>query len=650
MKALWRKIWTALMLVAVATGSARAEDVFVLVDVSGSIDQRDARHPGTPQQIETMIAEGKRLVSDLVSARFQPAQYSNWKVDLLDDPIAGIVGLDPDRKPLIEPGDRLAIMPFGDKTTPLGDGVKISPPLQSIPTDFETFFAASYPTNYSDKQTYLTLAKAHSARRAAKAGMDSYLLFMVTDATNDPKLDYTEDEEALARTWDSKDYVQAHPYLGVFEYAAPGVEERNFQVEIWRVQLREDTSKVDIIAPREDATLPPGEVAIRFQPRQAPVGTEFTIRVVDANSGDPVGEAITGLATTAKVALSPGAYVVQIDSAVTDLTERAFTVSAEPAPKPTPPPTPPQDPLNSIEVTFPDEPVDPGYVDLPVKLIGKVNANELDVDVSGPDGGAGSHSIVTENEQLLARLDLRKAGNYDIKVFGGGLVDEGVVEVAADAAALTIVQPSGDVSVIRPDGDTSPAEIEAEFGVTQGEAPEEITYTISGETLATPITGQAGAEPVTVMLPVGAYSVRAEAPERLPALTDFNVVATRASMNILTPRDRAELDAGMIKLNYSIKGAKLKRGQRVEITVTDPTGAKQSHKAPANGFSLKLDTAGEHRIKVEAPGVAPATIAIVVKGKLPVGLILIALIALAAAGWFGFQQFQKRKRRAVAVD
>ncbi|MEM7014135.1 MAG: hypothetical protein AAF585_21965, partial [Verrucomicrobiota bacterium] len=120
--------------------------------------------------------------------------------------------------------------------------------------------------------------------------------------------------------------------------------------------------------------------------------------------------------------------------------------------------------------------------------------------------------------------------------------------------------------------------------------------------------------------------------------------------NILSPRDRAEIEAGNIKLNYAIKGAKLKRGQRVEITVTSPDGAKRNHKAPASGFMLKLDKAGEHRIKVEAAGIAPDTVTINVKSKPNVALILVLVIFLAAAGWFGIQQFQKRKRKAVAID
>ncbi|MEM7015174.1 MAG: hypothetical protein AAF585_27260, partial [Verrucomicrobiota bacterium] len=78
--------WTLAISVLAAASAARADNVFVLVDVSGSIDQRGAQHPGTEAQINTMIEEGKRLVSDLVGARFVPANYTNWKVDLLAEP------------------------------------------------------------------------------------------------------------------------------------------------------------------------------------------------------------------------------------------------------------------------------------------------------------------------------------------------------------------------------------------------------------------------------------------------------------------------------------------------------------------------------------------------------------------------------------
>jgi hypothetical protein len=150
--------------------------VFVLVDVSKSIKQSD-------------LNGAKQALTDILSGN--PLTNANIAFGVAPDLAAC----------KLKPGDKLAIMKFGDKATDLAN-----PPspvlIQNIPTDIQQQVNSLFPTALTDNTTYLKLAEAKVAEYAYNNQIKEYRLYKITDGIEDDygpngKPDYTDYERTL---------------------------------------------------------------------------------------------------------------------------------------------------------------------------------------------------------------------------------------------------------------------------------------------------------------------------------------------------------------------------------------------------------------------------------------------------------------------
>lgn len=135
--------------------------VFVLVDVSKSVDPADLR-------------EGRLALRDVLLGQ-QPTntiEYGGQNSDL--------------SKFRVQPGDKLVILCFGEKSTVASWQNRIYPVTMSrLPDDVVDYVEKNYPSRLTDNRTYLSLAKARVAEYAKSQNLSSYRLYLVTDNVND---------------------------------------------------------------------------------------------------------------------------------------------------------------------------------------------------------------------------------------------------------------------------------------------------------------------------------------------------------------------------------------------------------------------------------------------------------------------------------
>ena len=270
------------------SGRAAPRDVFVLVDVSGSVIARG------DQQV---VGEVQSLISDLVIGRFKLTDHPNWRYDssLLTDPLRSIVEGKENAVPLTAPTRRVIILPFGDKRKPHPQVV--SPPFNRLPGDFQDFIRDNYPRNYTDQKTYVTLAYATTAKVAKDEGIQLYYMFVVTDAFGDTESDYTEAEWGLKHRWDSKGFVEERNRIGVFNYQRSGLDSKNFQVDVWQVKLGPIEPGIRIVLQKPESGSSPvlnltrGNTLLEWAVKKGsespsqPSGLNFHVGIIDNRTG-----------------------------------------------------------------------------------------------------------------------------------------------------------------------------------------------------------------------------------------------------------------------------------------------------------------------------------------------------------------------------
>ena len=244
-----------------------------------------------------------------------------WQPDpqYLFEPLKSIVAGSAGAQPMSGPTRRVILIPFGDKKvnhTPL-----MSAPITSFPADFNGFLAEHYPKTYRDQLTYLSLARATTAAVAETQGIRQYYFFAVTDALADSKSDYNESEDAKLKRWGSKNFVPDKTRIGVFEYRRAGVDPKNFQVDVWRVELElpPPPAEITLLKPRDGAALSgktPLEWAIRKEggrPYQ-PLGLNFNLSIVRTDTGAQVhAEQVSNAFSTVANLDGVGEYRLIID-------------------------------------------------------------------------------------------------------------------------------------------------------------------------------------------------------------------------------------------------------------------------------------------------------------------------------------------------
>ena len=203
------------------------ENIVVLVDVSGSVHK-------------TAATEAKELIKELVAnSSFDSRKFPLWSFGTCSngsslESISEGQQLDP----LVGTGKKAYLKSFGNKNR-----ASVAPYTANIsdPLDFAEFMDSYYPNTFSDNFTYISLAKAQSARDAFDDGLCSYLLIEATDNKNDytgeyPNDDpnYTEAERSLIDVYDLKGEIEKSKICYInFR------PDRNFRIIISRVILVE---------------------------------------------------------------------------------------------------------------------------------------------------------------------------------------------------------------------------------------------------------------------------------------------------------------------------------------------------------------------------------------------------------------------------
>lgn len=269
-----------------------SRDVFFLVDVSASVPQ--GKDQATRGKVKTMIREGRLLATRLVTGGFNATDFPDWRWDgdLLTSPLGEIVASAGKAPQMCGSGKRIIILPFGDKS--VDHPAAISKPLLDFPGDFERFVEENFPSSYRDQQTYLTLARARTAALAESLQINQYYFFKITDAEQDPNSSYNAEERTMIERWESENFVHHKTRIGLFKYVGQGLGSRQFQVDVWKVDLElpPAPARILVTSPASGAEVATGDLTVEWSvagdsgaaPTQ-PGGFSYFVSLLDPDSG-----------------------------------------------------------------------------------------------------------------------------------------------------------------------------------------------------------------------------------------------------------------------------------------------------------------------------------------------------------------------------
>lgn len=182
-------------LMSVITAYPQSSDVFVLVDVSKSVNGPDLEKARIAL---TDVLLGKSLSNAYVS-------YGSSSELLACR---------------LQPGDRISVLRFGNKETIMNNNFALSA-VRNLPDDVLQVLNSRFPQNLTDNRTYLMLSKAKVAEYAKSHNITSYRLYLITDNISDDygpngRPDYTDYERDLAQGYNtSANPVKESPSIKV---------------------------------------------------------------------------------------------------------------------------------------------------------------------------------------------------------------------------------------------------------------------------------------------------------------------------------------------------------------------------------------------------------------------------------------------------
>ncbi len=291
-----------------AQGHALPGDVFVLVDVSGSMT-------GSKFGIGyAKVQEARNLVCDLLTDRFAWKNFPNWEYSLLSQEILAVTSPSTNRQSLIRSGSRVFLKSFGDPATSKAPSIErlINDPVRDVDTLF-----ASFPkqTSFNDQRTFLWLARGMTRREAIARGLSSYLLVEITDAREDKESLVDIDDQVSVREFKSLKHVPVSGEIGAFTHKQTSGE-YVLQVNIRLVRLAGDagassSSKTLLSNLRLPQGLRQGDDAvIDWDSFNASAGLTYTVALTPSN-GTPRTETTQAQPVTFP-SVSVGSYTVRI--------------------------------------------------------------------------------------------------------------------------------------------------------------------------------------------------------------------------------------------------------------------------------------------------------------------------------------------------
>lgn len=161
-----------LLIASLTYASSYSNDVFVLVDVSGTMKDSQTN------------TEAKSIIQEILLGEFDYSKWQNkgWSKSNSKDeiPTGGI----------LNQGSRFCMIPFGDMNR-IQNNSKL---IFRGKDEFIRFYTSSFPSVFRDSWTYLTLAKAYVGAIAVNDNIERAYVFIYTDgrpeSTNQPYSTY----------------------------------------------------------------------------------------------------------------------------------------------------------------------------------------------------------------------------------------------------------------------------------------------------------------------------------------------------------------------------------------------------------------------------------------------------------------------------
>lgn len=191
-------------------GVAKTRDVFVLVDVSGTMNN------------STVNQEAKQIIQEYLMGNRSLDSWENigWKKDdIWKSSIPSSV---------IEKGSKVCLIPFGNDSR-VQDRVKYT---VNDMSNFQSWFNSSYPTVFRDDWTYLTLAHAYVGSVALTENIGEAYVIIYTDGRPESTNGYYNDIDQ--RRVDEYQSANAMEKWGILRKR---VNNTHFDVEIWYFKL-----------------------------------------------------------------------------------------------------------------------------------------------------------------------------------------------------------------------------------------------------------------------------------------------------------------------------------------------------------------------------------------------------------------------------
>lgn len=221
---LFSSLWT--------TSHANTKDVFVLVDVSGTMNN------------STVNQEAKQIICEYLLGNRSLDSWSGWnKDDNWDSSIPSSI---------IESGSRVCLIPFGNISR-VQDRIKYT--VNDI-NEFQSWFNSSFPTTFKDRWTYLTLAHAYVGSVALTENIAKAYVIVYTDGMPESVKEQYDDVDQ--RRVDEYQHANAMRKLGILRKQ---IKNKHFDIEIWDFILKpeiktDEGGREVIVCPPDDQTSP----------------------------------------------------------------------------------------------------------------------------------------------------------------------------------------------------------------------------------------------------------------------------------------------------------------------------------------------------------------------------------------------------------
>ena len=237
-------------------------DVFILIDVSGTMNNSDIN------------SEAQQQIYELLTGCYDKGKWiqKGWTTPPNFD-----CGLFNNKSSIIVSGSKVCVMPFGNMDR-MTERQKME--VTDIP-QFESFYNGCFPKEFKDGYTYLTLAKAYVSSVAQSWNINNAYLIIYSDGLGD-----ANSTTKLREIY--QELIDAYQKKGGNSYDKVGIirkstSKRNYDIEVFNFTTPIGEVPIDTIG-KDSVTPPPTISQIKIKnkhakpsPMSAKVGSEIVI-------------------------------------------------------------------------------------------------------------------------------------------------------------------------------------------------------------------------------------------------------------------------------------------------------------------------------------------------------------------------------------